>query len=444
MSKSTISGWGKYLPLESEIHYPVNPTSEIPEGRIHPRGMGRSYGDASLPARGHIAWDTRYLNHLIHFDPNSGLLTCEPGVSFQQILEIFIPKGFFLPVTPGTMFVSVGGAVASNIHGKNHHRDGSLENFIEELEVATPIGPYRCSRVENPELFYATVGGYGLTGLIREIKIKLIPIQSSYILQQSYRARDLEHLFRLFEEKEKKSSYSVAWLDSTGKGKVGRGVLILGRHAHREELPTSEIDNPLLYSTKKKINLPFDLPTWMSHSFILRLLNALYYHHYKDYAEIMTPYESFFYPLDRILNWNRFYGKSGFFQYQFCISDPQAEQGILECLKFLVAHKMGSFVTVLKRCDNDNVALPFCRKGYTLALDLPFRSAETLSNLDKLDNLVIQRGGRVYLTKDARLSPEAFRAMYPEFPNWINTVRQYNPNRMHFSKMAERLQFWEQ
>ncbi|MFC1584207.1 FAD-dependent oxidoreductase [Fibrobacterota bacterium] len=441
-----MNGWGQFRPLEAFVQFPRYPEEAMASDGYgtHPRGRGRSYGDAGLPASGYVSVDTRFLDNFIDFDGNSGVLTTEPGVTLQQILRDFVPKGYFLPVTPGTMFVSLGGAVASNVHGKNHHCHGSIEHFIEGMQVQTPKELLWCSRNETPELFNATVGGYGLTGLIRQIKLKLLPIETSYIKERTVRSKNLEGLFRLFKEEDGHYPYSVAWIDALARGKaMGRGVLMLGRHAERNDLTGKEKENYLSHTNSKKGSVPVNMPSFFCNSFNMKAFNYLFYKKSRDHAGVIKNYESFFYPLDRLLNWNRMYGKSGFLQYQCCVPDPHSEEGISKCLEFLTDRKLGSFLSVLKRCGDDTVALPFCKKGYTLALDIPYRSEKTLEHLDELDKLVIEYNGKVYLTKDARLSPEAFRAMYPEFPRWMRSIKKYNPDGKSSSRLAERLELWK-
>lgn len=443
MTESILSGWGRIRPREYPVEYWKGgpPGPGFPEHRIHCRGMGRSYGDASLPAGSHAAFDTTLSSRFLSFDPQTGILSAEPGATLEEILRCFIPKGWFLPVTPGTMFVSLGGAVASNVHGKNHHVAGSIENFIEEIEVATPKGTFACSRASRPDLFRATVGGYGLTGLITRVDLKLRRIESSWIESRNFKARTLSEMFSLFDRHDRDYEFSVAWIDSLASGRHGgRGVAMFGNHATAPVLTGKSAEQPLRLSQKAKFAVPLEMPGFFLNRTFLKAFNSAFYLAGRGEGAGLVDYEGYFYPLDRILDWNKMYGRAGFLQYQFVIPDPRGEEGIAKCLEFMGKVRIGSFLTVLKRCGDDHAMLPFCRKGYTLALDIPFRGEETLIALDKLDEMVLGFGGRVYLTKDGRIRPAMFRAMYPELREWMDIVKEYNPNRVFWSALAERLE----
>jgi FAD/FMN-containing dehydrogenase len=459
-----LSGWGRTPVVTADGDTPFT----IPEALSDyaspslPRGLGRSYGDASLPAPGHRFLDTRHLDRFLAFDPGTGILEAEGGVSLRTILETFVPRGWFLPVTPGTQWVTLAGAVASNVHGKNHHVCGSIEHFVTALEVATPAGTFRCSPTENPadhpDLFRATVGGYGLTGLITRVSLRLKPIASpimgARVRTRGIKARSLAALFAGFREHDAGYEYSVAWVDTMARGRgLGRGVLLLGNHAGGEKSEVRRVPAPSEVEGKSEVkrggrhtlfSVPFSAPAGLLHPLGLRLFNAAYYHIPRSGEEHDAGYEGFFYPLDILGNWNRMYGPKGFFQYQFVIPDPGGEAGVEACLKVLAQHGLGSFLAVLKRCGDDNVLLPFCKRGFTLALDIPNRGAETLRRMEDLDKIVIEHGGRVYLTKDARLPREAFRTMYPEWEAWMDAVKRVNPRGLGRSLMAERLGLWEE
>ncbi len=396
-----------------------------------------------MPALHHVALNSSHLDHFISFDSTTGILEAEAGVTLERILNFCIPKGFFLPVTPGTKFVSLGGALASNVHGKNHHKTGSIEHFVIEMEVATPAGTFVCSLDQNRELFLSTMGGYGLTGAITRAKLKLKPVQNAQVECLRVKAANIDDMFGLFAKHDPDYEYSVAWLDTLAKGrKLGRGILMLGNHAQvnagERKIEATEV------SHKFSVSIPFAMPDFLLNEKFLTLFNRAFYLVSGNGKRTRENFESYFYPLDRIGNWNLLYGKSGFFQYQCVIPDPKSEEGILACLNFLSENRLGAFLSVLKRCGDDEVLLLFCKKGYTLALDIPFRGPETLKSLDRLDELVLKFGGRVYLTKDARLKPDMFRAMYPEFKEWMETVRRFNPNRLSSSRMAERLELWNE
>ncbi len=438
-----LSGWGRVPVIRAEGAFPAS----LPEARALvtaspgiPRGLGRSYGDASLPAPGNRFLGARFLDRFIAFDEATGLLEAEAGVSLRDIIRALLPRGWFLPVTPGTQYVTLGGAVASNVHGKNHHKVGSIENFIDYLEVATPSGTFLCTPTENAGLFRATVGGYGMTGLITRAGLRMKRVTSSRIRGRALRRSTLAGLFEAFRENDAGSEYSVAWVDTIARGRsLGRGVLLLGDHANEG----AGVGGRESGESRTLFTVPFAAPSGILRPWALRLFNTAYYRLPRSGKESLKDYEGYFYPLDAIGNWNLLYGSRGFFQYQFVIPDPRGEEGVEECLRFLAENGMGSFLAVLKRCGDDGVMLPFCRRGYTLALDIPNRGEDTLRKLARLDELVLKYGGRVYLTKDARLPKETFRAMYPEWKEWMAVVRRYNPEGRGRSLMSERLGLWE-
>ncbi len=455
MKTAELSGWGRYPIVTAEADEPdsLGRIASLTQHAYLPRGQGRSYGDAGLPATGHRAINSYRLTRLISFNPFSGVIDAEAGVTLQAILRVAVPRGFFLPVTPGTMAVSLGGALASNVHGKNHHHSGSIEHFVLEMEVATPSGTFVCSPTVLPDLFCATLGGYGLTGFITRAMLRLKPIATAKVETLRVRAPGLDSLFALLSKHDTDFEYSVAWLDTLARGKsLGRGVLMLGNHASAQGAqpglpspgPSASAESASLSAPREKrpFKVPFSMPGILLNRPFLSAFNALFYR-FSPGGRSREDFEGFFYPLDGIGDWNRLYGRSGFFQYQCVIPDPRGEDGIAAALAFLSGNGLGAFLSVLKRCGDDEVMLPFCKRGYTLALDIPFRGPGTLRALDRLDELVIGFGGRVYLTKDARLRPDAFRAMYPESRAWMDVVRRYNPEARSNSRLAERLELWK-
>jgi decaprenylphospho-beta-D-ribofuranose 2-oxidase len=458
MPAISLSGWGRYpiVTVEAEAPGSLGAIAGLTRQPYLPRGRGRSYGDAGLPAHGHRAIESYRLDRLLSFNPFSGVLDAEAGVGLEAILRVAVPRGFFLPVTPGTLAVSLGGAIASNVHGKNHHHSGSLEHFILELEVATPTGTFTCSREVRPELFRATVGGYGLTGFITRAMLRLKPVETDRVDCLRIRAPGLDSLFALLARHDAAYEYSVAWLDTLARGRSrGRGILMLGNHAPPGSAPfprrgvpgtagAGEGGNASSASAPgpSRLRVPFPLPRAFLNRPCLSAFNAAFYR-FSAAGRSREGFAGFFYPLDRIRDWNLLYGRPGFLQYQCVVPDPRGEDGIAAALGFLSDNGLGAFLSVLKRCGDDTVMLPFCRKGYSLALDIPFRGEATLRLLDRLDALIIGYGGRVYLTKDARLKPDAFRAMYPESAAWMETVRRYNPGAKSNSRMAERLELWK-
>ena len=357
----------------------------------------------------------------------------------DQVLEVIIPAGWFLPVTPGTKFITVGGAVASDVHGKNHHIEGSFSNHILEMEIVLASGEnLTCSPGFNQDLFGATCGGMGLTGIISRVKFRLKKIETSFIRQKQIKARNLQELIRLFDEY-KEYNYSVAWIDCLKKGPhFGRSILMLGEHAGLKDLKEKHKKYPLQMHRKKQINFPFNLPSWVLNAFTVKTFNFLFYSkNFKKEINNVIGYEPFFYPLDAILHWNRGYGKKGFIQYQFVLP-LEAEKGLIEILHRISDKGLGSFLAVLKVLGKQESIISFPKEGYTLALDFPVR-AGLLEFLDELDQIVLQYGGRLYLSKDARMKPEILRSGYPDLNKFKDIVRKYNPDGKIHSIQSDRL-----
>jgi len=352
-----------------------------------------------------------------------------------------VPQGWFLPVTPGTKFVSLGGCVAADVHGKNHHHDGAFGDHVLALEVILADGSRNfCTTTENAELFWATVGGMGLTGIIGEVTLRLIPISSAQMLVQHHRAANLEQLFQLLQNPAIDDRYSVAWIDSMATGKnIGRGIAMYGHHAAAEEAPANFAKSA---QAKPGRDIPFDLPAWALNPLTIGAFNALYYRREgSKHQPFVSGYDAYFYPLDAIGHWNRLYGKRGFVQYQCVIPDATAFDGMQALLQELSASRRPSFLAVLKRLGAQGRGLlSFPMAGYTLALDLPIRDEGLFALLDKLDKIVLQHGGRVYLAKDARLAPASFRAMYPRYEEWLRIKHALDPHNIFSSSLSRRLQ----
>ena len=435
-----IANWGNYPVMESEEKSPAF-LEDIRQyvkktGEFIPRGNGRCYGDASL-ASSTIC--TTKFDKILSFDTEKGVFECESGITLDQILEVTVPKGWFLPVTPGTKFITVGGAVASDVHGKNHHVDGCFSHHVEEMDIVLSDGSLiTCSPSVHTDLFEATCGGMGLTGVITRIKFRLKKIETSYIRQKQVKAANLEEILRLFE-KYKDYTYSVAWIDCLKKGKgFGRSILILGEHATLSELDAKQKTQPLQLPKKKQITFPFNLPSWALNSFTVKAFNFLYYgKNFRKEIDNTVSYEPFFYPLDAILHWNRGYGKKGFIQYQFVVP-MEAKQGLIEILQRISDKGLGSFLAVLKIFGRQDSLIGFPMEGYTLALDIPVRKG-LFETLDELDQIVLRYGGRLYMSKDARMKPEVLRAGYKHLPQFLSIVRKYNPDGKIRSVQSERL-----
>jgi FAD/FMN-containing dehydrogenase len=421
-----IQSWGRYPnhPPDQVGRLSRDPTPPEPPAIVH--GMGRSYGDGALGD--HVLRPDR-LDHFINADWDNGTIMAEAGVTLDDILKIGVPKGWFLPVTPGTKFVSIGGAIAADIHGKNHHQAGCFSEFVDEITLFIPDkGIITCSPNHHTDLFHATCGGMGLTGMILSAKIRLKPIQSAYIRQTTIKARDLSQLIKLFE-KHDHSPYTVAWIDCiTGNG---RGHFMMGDHIATGELTTH--DDP-------KWTMPVDLPSWALNRFTVRAFNTLYYHRQiKRRKTTVVHYDPFFYPLDKIHHWNRLYGSPGFVQYQFVV--PTDQTGFIQTvLDRFQASGCPSFLAVLKKLGPTNKNyLSFPMAGYTLALDLK-PTDENLTILDELDDELIRAGGRVYLAKDARQSPATLRAGYPDLDKFQAVRKKYNLTDYFQSDLSRRLE----
>ncbi|UOU98385.1 FAD-binding oxidoreductase [Chryseobacterium daecheongense] len=400
-----VTNWGNYPIVEKEMRSDDS-FSKIKEfvlshNEVIARGNGRCYGDASL---GEHIFSTKKLNKFIGFDRLNGIIECESGVLLSEVLEVVVPQGYFLYVTPGTKFVSVGGAIASDVHGKNHHAEGCFSEYVIEFKLMNESGQIiTCSREENSDKFWATIGGMGLTGIILTAKFKLKNIETAYIRQESIKAENLDEIFRLFEESES-WTYTVAWIDCLQKGKnIGRSILMRGEHAFQHELPQNLKNNPLRLKKKFQPTVPFYFPNFVLNALTVKIFNLLYYKKQaKKEVKNFIDYETFFYPLDAINEWNKIYGKSGFIQYQMVIPKETGKEGMKRILETIANSGNGSFLAVLKLFGKNNPeaynSFPF--EGYTLALD--FKVNSKLKKLvDQLDQIVQEFEGRIYLTKDS-------------------------------------------
>lgn len=400
-----IKNWGNFPIIKAEMRSSES-LSEIRkligENReLIARGNGRCYGDASL---GDFIFSTKRLNKFISFDRLNGIIECESGVLLSDILQITVPQGYFLYVTPGTKFISIGGAIASDVHGKNHHVEGCFSEWLIEFNLLDAQGKLQtCSRDQNTELFWATIGGMGLTGIILSAKIKLKNIETVYIRQESIKAENLEEIFQLFEESEN-WTYNVAWIDCLKKGKtMGRSIMMRGEHAMKAELPSKYQQKPLKLKSKISPTVPFYFPKFVLNAFTVKLFNWFYYGKQREkIVKNFVDYETFFYPLDAIKDWNKIYGKKGFIQYQMVIPKTKGYEGMKKILEVIANSGNGSFLAVLKLFGKNNPQAynSFPLEGYTLALD--FKVNSKLPALVKaLDEVVETFGGRIYLTKDS-------------------------------------------
>ena len=400
-----ITNWGNFPVVEKEIKS-EDSLQKIREyvlenNEVIARGNGRCYGDAAL---GEHIFSTKRLNKFISFDRLNGILECESGVMLSEILEVIVPQGYFLYVTPGTKYITVGGAIASDVHGKNHHAEGCFSESVTEFSIMNEKGEVlACSPTENSNLFWATIGGMGLTGIILSAKLKLKNIETAYIRQESIKAENLDEIFKLFDESED-WTYNVAWIDCLQKGKnLGRSILMRGEHALKAELPKSLAENPLRLKKKMQPTIPFNFPGFVLNALTVRIFNWLYFQKQnKRQVHNFVDYETFFYPLDAVNNWNKIYGKNGFIQYQMVIPKEKGKEGMKKILETIAKSGNGSFLAVLKLFGKNNPkaynSFPF--EGYTLALDFKVNSGLKKLVAD-LDNIVEEYKGRIYLTKDS-------------------------------------------
>lgn len=424
MPKEIFTSWGRVLKLEHEVVALSNRFDELPKisqgsSTFLPYGNGRSYGDSCLNAGGTIL-KTAALDRFIAFDPETGILRCESGVLLSEILRLIVPQGWFLPVTPGTRFVTVGGAIANDVHGKNHHVSGTFGRHVRQLELLRSDSQRLiCAATEHPDYFAATIGGLGLTGLVTWAEIQLRRIGNPWIDAETIRFESLDEFFSLCEESDWDYEYTVSWVDCAGKGKrLGRGLFMRGNHAPADSMPAN-------YSQKTR-TFPFTPPVSLINSITLKAFNSAYYHKQISRELRHTQhYEPFFYPLDGMLEWNRMYGPKGFFQYQCIVPSQNGEEVIAELLGEIAASGMGSFLAVLKICGDaaSPGMLSFPMKGVSLALDFPNRGEKLEHLFKRLDHIVRSAGGRLYPAKDGRMPGDLFRSGFPrwqEFTNYID------------------------
>lgn len=411
---TTGQSWGRYPRTTQELTAISDRHQPLParERAALPYGNGRSYGDSCLNDRG-VLLHTRGLDRFIDFDPATGLLTCEAGVLFSEILDLAVPQGWFLPVTPGTRFVTVGGAIANDVHGKNHHRAGSMGHHVVAFELLRTTGErLLCTPEQNPAWFAATIGGLGLTGLITWATIQLRRVAGPWMHGESLRFRSIGEFFELSAASDRDYEYTVAWIDCASKGAaLGRGLFSRANHApaHPDQRPPTP---------GRRLSVPLSPPFSLINPLSLKVFNQLYYHRQRgDRVRATTHYEPFFYPLDGIRDWNRIYGPRGFLQYQCVVPPEHAPQAVVELAGLISASGGGSFLAVLKQFGTlpSRGMLSFPRPGATLALDFPNTGAATFDLLERLDRIVERTGGAVYPAKDARMSGPRFRQYFPRW-----------------------------
>ena len=428
--RELLSGWGRTAPSAATVWRPRTPDevrralAEAGSRGVIARGMGRSYGDPAQNAGGAVL-DLTGLDQM-WLDSTTGMLTAQSGVTIDRILRQSVPHGWFVPVTPGTRFVSVGGAIAADVHGKNHHRDGSFGSHLDSLDLmAGPGGAVRTLQPEGPDstAFWDTVAGMGATGIITSARVRLLPIETSMILVDTDRFTSLDDLMSAMVEADSRFRYTVAWVDSVAGQGDFRSVLTCGDHAPASALDARQAEDPLAYDPRVRLSVPPVFPARTLNRFSVGAFNSAWFHKAPQHArDELHTIADFFHPLDMVRSWNRVYGRTGFVQYQFAVPDTSAAV-IRIALDRLRSAGAPSFLTVLKRFGPANRGpLSFPMPGWTLALDIPASVPGLARTLDDLDDVVLSAGGRHYLAKDARMSPATFAAGYPRLREWRQRV----------------------
>ncbi len=419
-----FESWGRYPKYDAKV-IPLNWRDDFPRvaAGLHngalPVGMGRSYGDVCLLEGGNLLLTTG-MNRLIDFNPETGVLTAESGITLAQILDFAVPRGFFLPVTPGTKYVTLGGAIANDIHGKNHEVAGSFGCHVPCFELVRSDGSRRiCSATENPDWFAATIGGMGLTGLITWAQLRLKPIVSRVIDYEGIQFHGIDEFLDL-KQKYQHVEYTVSWVDCVSTGKnFARGVFMVGEH--------SKVPGPLTQTPEPKLSLPFDLPGFLLNKASVSMFNTVFFHkQMKAHVKTLQDYEPFFYPLDKVLHWNRGYGKNGLVQFQYVIPWEHAKEGTIAILHEIAKSGLASFLAVLKAFGGIQSAgmMSFPVAGIMFALDFPIKDGITFPLMERLGDMTKEYGGRLYPAKDAAMTAAQFQTFYPR---WREFARFRDP-----------------
>jgi decaprenylphospho-beta-D-ribofuranose 2-oxidase len=460
--RQLLTGWGRTAPSAGTVIRPDEPAaltdllgswSSTGSGAprelrpLHPsrggliaRGLGRSYGDAAQCAGG-VVIDTSGLDSIGPIDPVTGTVAVGGGASLDELIQRALPLGWFVPVSPGTRQVTIGGAIAADVHGKNHHRDGSFCAHVTSLTLVTPTGTRAVSSDSDPELFWATAGGMGLTGVIVEATLRMIRVETSWMSVDTQRFEDLDDLMAVMESSDESYRYSVAWVDCASRRRgLGRSVLTRGDHAPQSMLGPAQRDLAVTLPRVPRLRVPMVAPRGLVNPGTVRAFNELWFRRSpRSESGTLRPLASFFHPLDSVADWNLLYGRSGFVQYQFAV-DPGHGEAVRRAVALAAASGVPSPLAVMKRFGPGTPGpLSFPLDGWTLALDFAVGPAALPSLLDRLDELVVGAGGRVYLAKDARLPPELLAAMYPRIGELLAVRQRVDPTGILQSDLSRRL-----
>jgi decaprenylphospho-beta-D-ribofuranose 2-oxidase len=441
-----LTGWGRTGATTADLELPDSTAAVAARlaagGRrgVVARGLGRSYGDAAQNGGG-LVESMNALQGIVALDASAGRVRVQGGISLDRLMRTVVPLGWFVAVSPGTRYVTVGGAIAADIHGKNHHRDGSFARYVDEIQLLAPSGSVTAGPEREADVFWSTTGGMGLTGVITEATMRLLPIETSAMRVDTDRVSDLDGVMAMMTEGDSRYRYSVAWIDCLSRGaSLGRGVLMRGDHATLEEVDAVRRRDPLRFSPLTRLSAPPGMPGGLVNRLSIRAFNEVWFRKapLRERGRLDS-IGAFFHPLDAVANWNRVYGPGGFLQYQVAVPFG-AEEVIRDAIERFSGSSTPSFLAVLKRFGAASPGpLSFPAPGWTLALDMPAGLHGLAGLLDDLDERVAAAGGRVYLAKDSRMRAEVVRAMYPRLDEWRQVQRRLDPRGVMQSDLSRRL-----